>query len=254
MRVLSKREMPQIAPLFAALKETMILSCLQGIMGSAVADRLPEPRCARIDVGDFSFISGDPGASGAAALVSESRPLLVSLQPDWETVIRAACPDAKPFQRYAIKKEPDVFDLQKLRAFAETVPEGYRVMPMDEELFCRCRELPWAMDFCSLFDSWSEFAQMGLGWLALKDGELAAGASSYSVYREGIEIQIETAPEHRRRGLALCCGARLILSCLERGLYPSWDAANLISVALAEKLGYHLQGSYVTWKMREVRP
>ena len=247
MIVLTQKELPQIAPLFAAAEETMILSCLQGIMGSAVADRLPEPRCARIDVGDFSFVSGDPGAPGAAALVLESRPLLVPLQPDWETVIRTSCPDARPFQRYAIKKEPDVFDRQRLRVFAETVPEGYRVMPMDEELFGRCRELPWAMDFCALFDSWSDFARMGLGWLALKDGELTAGASSYSVYREGIEIQIETTPEHRRRGLALCCGARLILSCLERGLYPSWDAANLWSVALAEKLGYVFDHEYTAY-------
>lgn len=47
MYVLSKKEMPQIAPLFAASEETMLLSCLQGVMGSAAADRLPEPRCAR---------------------------------------------------------------------------------------------------------------------------------------------------------------------------------------------------------------
>lgn len=253
MIVLTQKELPQIAPLFAASEETMIRSCLQGIMGSAVADRLPDPRCARMDVGDFSFMSGDSRAPEAAALAAGSRPLLVPLQACWENVIRTACPGAQPLLRYATKKEPDGFDLQKLRAFAEAVPEGYRLAPMDEALFGRCRNLSWAMDFCALFDSWSDFAGMGLGWLALKDGELAAGASSYSVYREGIEIQIETAPEHRRRGLALCCGARLILSCLERGLYPSWDAANLASVALAEKLGYHLQGSYTAWKVGEVR-
>ena len=32
--------------------------------------------------------------------------------------------------------------------------------------------------------------------------------------------------------------------CLERGLYPSWDAATPISVALAEKLGYHFSHTY----------
>ena len=34
--------------------------------------------------------------------------------------------------------------------------------------------------------------------------------------------------------------AALILQCLEEGLYPSWDAQNMISVHLAEKLGYEL--------------
>ena len=39
---------------------------------------------------------------------------------------------------------------------------------------------------------------------------------------------------------APACGAALVLTCLARGLYPSWDAANRESVALAEKLGYRL--------------
>ncbi len=65
-----------------------------------------------------------------------------------------------------------------------------------------------------------------------------AGASSYSVYHGGIEIQIATQKAYRRRGLATACGAKLILLCLERGLNPSWDAHDLRSVALAEKLGY----------------
>ena len=50
-------------------------------------------------------------------------------------------------------------------------------------------------------------------------------ASSYTVYRGGIEIEIDTHPDHRRRGLARACGAALMLECLKRGLY-SWDAQN----------------------------
>jgi hypothetical protein len=41
-------------------------------------------------------------------------------------------------------------------------------------------------------------------------------------------------------GLATAYGARLILKCLECGLYPSWHAYDLRSVALAEKFGYHM--------------
>ena len=44
--------------------------------------------------------------------------------------------------------------------------------------------------------------------------------------------------------LALSCGARLILDCLDRRLVPSWDAHNLPSVSLAEKLGYRLRAPY----------
>ncbi len=48
-------------------------------------------------------------------------------------------------------------------------------------------------------------------------------------------------------GLAYACGARLILECLARGIYPSWDAHNLESAALAEKLGYHYDRPYTAF-------
>lgn len=53
-----------------------------------------------------------------------------------------------------------------------------------------------------------------------------------------------TQKEYRRRGLASICGARLILECLQRELYPSWDAHSRASLTLAEKLGYHYSHTY----------
>lgn len=71
-----------------------------------------------------------------------------------------------------------------------------------------------------------------------------SGASSYSRYQEGIEIEIDTREDYRRKGFASVCGAKLILECLKRNLYPSWDAQNKASVSLAEKLGYHYSHIY----------
>ena len=51
--------------------------------------------------------------------------------------------------------------------------------------------------------------------------------------------------------LAAACGARLILACLDRGLYPSWDAIDLRSVSLAEKLGYHRAEPYPIYRLGE---
>ena len=76
-----------------------------------------------------------------------------------------------------------------------------------------------------------------------------AGASPYAIYQNGIEIEIDTKPEYRGKGLATVCGAKLILECLERNIYPSWDAHDLRSVHLAEKLGYHLSHPYVTYEL-----
>ena len=80
--------------------------------------------------------------------------------------------------------------------------------------------------------------------MAVSEGQILSGASCYSTYSRGIEVEIDTHPDHRRKGLAYSCGAAMILECLNRGLYPSWDAANLGSVALAEKLGYHFSHEY----------
>ena len=80
---------------------------------------------------------------------------------------------------------------------------------------------------------------------------MVAGASSYSRYNDGIEIEIDTKTEHRRKGLASVCGAKLILECLDRDLYPSWDAQNMWSVGLAEKLGYHYSHTYTAYEITD---
>ena len=50
------------------------------------------------------------------------------------------------------------------------------------------------------------------------------------------------------KGLAYAAGAKLILECLERGLYPSWDAQNKWSAALAKKLGYRYSHTYTVYE------
>jgi len=94
------------------------------------------------------------------------------------------------------------------------------------------------------FGSKEGFLTRGHGFAVLKNGTIVSAASSYTAYREGIEIEIDTIEEERRKGLASAVGATLILDCLDAGLYPSWDAANPESVRLAEKLGYTFSHAY----------
>ena len=55
------------------------------------------------------------------------------------------------------------------------------------------------------------------------------------------------------QGLALACSAAFLLECLERNIIPNWDAANLKSVGLAEKLGYIYDQEYQVYQIRELR-
>lgn len=238
----------QIAPLFAGWDETMVWSCLQGIMGQAEVNG--DGSAGMIVHRDFTFLAGKPDA---ALLKMAKGPIWVPRTEDWEPVIETFFQGrAVRETRYAIKKEPGVFDRKKLEHFAADLPEGYELRMIDEELVPVLLSEEWSKDFCAAFDGPADCCERGIGAAVMYGGVPVAGAGSYCVYQGGIEVEIDTRIDHRRKGLATACGARLILECLDRNLYPSWDAIDLRSAALAEKLGYHRGEPYtVYWTGRD---
>ncbi len=62
-------------------------------------------------------------------------------------------------------------------------------------------------------------------------------------------LQKVMGADERRKGLATIACAALILRCLDEGLYPSWDAQNMNSVHLAEKLGYEFDHEYTAYEV-----
>lgn len=255
---ITQEEMPQIAPLFAESQETMIWSCLQGEMGRAWADRARLPRCAAISCADFCFLAGNASVQEAEELLralerEHASPflLMIPLSEGWDSRITARYGDkAEKTERYALKKERDVFDRNRLTSFVERLPQGYALRPIDRGLYEAVLREEWSADLCSQFASYEMYAEKGLGFAVLHQGKAVCGASSYTVYQGGIEIEIDTQKDFRRKGLARACAARLILECLSRDLYPSWDAANRASLALAESLGYRFDKAYVAYIVR----
>lgn len=254
---LGTSEMEMIAPLFAGWEESLIWSCLQGCMGEAWADRAGNSESARIMLADFCYFAGKANRELVEEEVkTHSRDYLIMVPPLDETgeawaqeiahVYGAHC---KRVERYAIKKEPGIFDQEKLMRIVEGLAPGYEVGMIGEELFKETRKYEWSKDFTSQYENYEDYRKRGLGAAVTYNGELVAGASSYTVYRGGIEVEIGTRKDHRRRGLALACGAKLILECMERNLYPSWDAQNKWSVGLAEKLGYHFDRTYPAYEI-----
>lgn len=235
-------------PLFGDWQETLIWSCLQQVMGSIYADDLENPRSAMAHLGDFMFFAGEPNRELALYQPKDYGKELVLKVPqneEWAGLLRDCYGSrARWITRYAMKKEPRVFDRDRLQAFIRKLPWGCCLELIGEDLFYRCREQEWSRDLVSQYPEFAQYQALGLGVVALKDGKIVAGASSYSSFRDGIEIEVDTVPEQRRRGLATACCARLILECQDRGWYPSWDAHNRWSVGLAEKLGYHFSHEY----------
>lgn len=243
----------EIKKLFEGRQETMVWSCLQGVMGRLYADSQSVPKAAMAILGDFCFFAGTPNfelVSYKPEWCKQEFIIMTAFSPEWFAVIEAAYGErAKKVSRYAIKKEPDVFDRGKLKAFTEAISEDFKLHMIDRALFDDCRKKDWSRDLVALFTDYDEYRRTGLGVVALRNGEPVSGASSYSSYDGGIEIEIDTKEEHRRQGLAAACAVKLILECLDRRLYPSWDAQNRWSVALAEKLGYHFDQEYTAYEI-----
>ena len=232
------------AALFDGWEETLIWAALQGVMGRLEWNG--DGSAGRITLGDFCFLAGKPDRALAETLEA---PIVTAREEGWYRLVEEVYgPRAVRQTRYATAKDPSSFDRRRLAGFIEALPPGYVLRPMDEAMVPALLAEPWSRDFCSNFDAPADFARRGMGIAALWNGVPVAGAASYSVYSGGVEIQIETREDHRRRGLAKACGAALILACLDRGLYPSWDAQDMRSLALAEKLGYRPAGPYpVLW-------
>lgn len=241
----------KINKIFENWNETMIWSCLQGIMGEIYTNFAEDAAVAIL--GDFAFYAGNPSEELIRFKPESCKQDFIIMVPQnamWADLIERRYGDkAKKVTRYASKKEPDIFDVEKLKQAVTNLIDGYKLKIIEEAEYNMCRENSWASDLVSQYKDYNAYKDLGLGVVILKDGELAAGASSYSTYDSGIEIEIDTREDHRRKGLAYACGAKLILNCLEKGLYPSWDAQNKWSMALAKKLGYHFSHEYVAYEV-----
>jgi len=246
-------DMKTVAHLFDGWEETMIWSCLQGVMGRIYCNDPENPGAAMAMLGDFAFFAGDACESLVLykpAHCTQDFIIMVPQNDQWAGLIRKCYGNkAKEVSRYAIKKETGIFDRNKLIQMTAALPEGFSLKMIDESAYHACLAEAWSRDLVSQYSDYDTYRRLGLGAVILKDGEPVSGASSYTRYKDGIEIEIDTKVSFRRMGLASICGARLILACMDRNLYPSWDAQNLWSVALAEKLGYHYSHEYRAYEI-----
>ena len=241
----------KVLSLFEGWEETLILSCLQQIMGRVFVTDPERPESAMAFIGCFAFYAGVPDRE-----LVRSKPdgyvIMVPQDEKWAALIEECFPDAKRFTRYAIRKDTR-FDRAALRKEPERLPEGYELREIDAEIYDLCLEDPVTRDFVSAFGSKEKYLELGRGMVILKDGKIVSGASSYARCREGIEIEVDTVEAERRKHLATIVCAALILCCLDEGLYPGWDAQNMNSVRLAEKLGYEYSHEYIAYEVDSAR-
>ncbi len=238
-------------------EEVPLFSAMEGRMGRLWVDREMKPDCSLVLSADFCYLLGDykrEVKTEILQIISDSCPgKILVIEKQWEPILsdlERSFPDSfRSFSRYAMEGRLEWFNPQMLRDYVAAVEKQYTIRRVDEELYRLTAEQPWTLDFCSNFRSAQDFMEHGIGYMILQEGEIIAGASSYASCEGKIEVSIETKEEFRGRGLAKACASKLILECLERQIYPRWDAANIASVALAEKLNYHFIREYTVYSI-----
>lgn len=240
-----------VEPIFGGWDETIIWSCVQGIMGEVFVDNVTQPQSSLAKLGrksSFGFLAGKPNQSLLDLCFGEDI-ILVPQHKGWSDLIESTYgQQAHAFKRYATKKDTK-FDPSRLESFINHLPSGFDLCVIDEEAYKSCLEEEWSQDLVANYASYRDYEKQGLGYVICYQGSIVAGASSYSTYKDGIEIEVDTHPDFRQRGLAVIVAAQLILTCLTRGIYPSWDAHTSISLKLAEKLGYEFSHEYLAYEI-----
>lgn len=246
------------AAVFAGMEDTTILSCIQDYPGSHVwVDNTERPTCAHALMGGvgegaagFSFLAGDASSPAARELVAawcEENLGGCTLVPEnerWAALIEEIFPESEKHTRYATSKTEHEFDMEKLRAAAVDPSDDLRLVRIDGSMYDAIYQQHWSRDLVANFPDAQSYERMAVGFACLHDGVIVGAASCYSVYDKGIEIEIDTREDFRRRGIARACASAIVLYALENDLYPSWDAANLMSLGLARSLGYIPAGEY----------
>lgn len=237
----------KVEELFAGWNETLIFSCLQKIMGKIYVTDSEQLKSAFAYVGCFGFYAGTPDRE-LVTNKPDGFEIMIPQNEEWARLMEECYPSAKKVTRYAIKKNT-VFDPIMLQNNIKRLPAGYELKRIDADIYNQCLENPATADFVAAFESKEKYLQMGRGVVITKNGKIVSGASSYTRYKEGIEIEVDTVEPERRKHLATIACSALILNCLEEGLYPSWDAQNMNSVHLAEKLGYEFDHEYTAYEV-----
>jgi GNAT superfamily N-acetyltransferase len=255
MLELSKNEMYRLSQLCCGKTEVELLSCLEGNMGRAWVDTVTSPAVGIVIAADFCFLLGQAqnikDEESIKAILERYKGKIIMVDDmGWASFIEKTYPNnLNKFKRYAFKKEEDVFQKDRLMNFIISVESEFQIDKINESNYTRVIEDGFMADCCCFFSSIDEFIKHGMGYIIEKDGEIIAGASSYSFCKRNISITIGTKEKYRRKGLAAACASKLILDCLDKGIYPRWDAANLQSIYLAEKLGYHFEKEYEVYSI-----
>jgi GNAT superfamily N-acetyltransferase len=198
----------------------------------------------------FHILAGDPDSANVNEILAKilEKRLIVTPKKNWVPKMEEFW-KKKGGKLHSIPRtqmDASTIKLDHIRELIDQLPPGYSLEEID-------RETAQAIDteqenyLSVFFGSLENFLDEGAGFCIKEEKILASFATAFVPFREKLEFQVVTHPQHRRKGLAAVVSAKLIEYCLERGITPCWDAANEPSIHLAKKLGYSNPESWVAY-------
>ncbi|MHA1309039.1 MAG: GNAT family N-acetyltransferase [Candidatus Heimdallarchaeota archaeon] len=233
----------ELLPFFQGIEylEVLVLGVLVSDLGKVFADDLDKPKNLMLVYENAMIVAfgGSGEETTAKELFTKIPKSAAFIFPNkkWEELIKENYGDKLRFQTRT-KFSSANLNLEHIRKLKNNVPDGYEIVKINNKLIDMFNEntIQKIKRFCGTID---KFRKNGFGFCALYDGKIAAEISNGGItYKNAFEIDIETHPDHRRKGLATLLAAFMIEYSLENGLDPRWDAANKPSETLALKLGY----------------
>jgi GNAT superfamily N-acetyltransferase len=217
---------------------------IEGQMGKVCVDDIQSPSAYKIQTGPFLYFAGSAMQEGGQEMLKNIQPwtLFMPSAEGWmEAATHMYADKLISFDRYSFSSE--CLSLKALGKLALASAFSKDVKQMDLTLATQVWGQEHFVDL-SEFDSPSDFVERGVGYYVERGGRIIGAAFSSLVCSKGIEISIFVLEDYRRQGMAMTLAAHLLKWCLENNVNPHWDAANLESCKLAEKLGYLPKGNY----------
>ena len=237
-----------IEKFFVDRTDSCTTSYLDGKGGTAYVDDLSAPSAAAICMGEYLYLEGTQNCTDfyrdAFELAEKRRLTIITLDKKIRSLAQELYGSrCKKTIRYQMSDKPTITK-KALSDNIATLPQGFEIVKINKELYSQALQNEWSQYFVKNYASYKEFEKNGRGYVVVYNGRIVCGTSSYSTCNDGYEIIIATHPAFRRKGFALICASRFILSCFKHGRLPHWDCANEKSFALSRKLGYTLIREY----------
>lgn len=223
---------------------------LEDQMGAAYVDEMQNPSAYMIRIGPFHYFAGEAISSGGLEMVQGFQPynLFMSASNGWVDVFKRQYGERFiEIERYSFSTER--MSIEHVRQLCQSSAFAKDVKRMNVALVERVSGQEHFIDV-SDFESPADFEERGIGFYVEEDGKIIGAAYSSLVCSSSIEVSLFVEEEFRRRGIATVLSANLVCWCLEHGMDAHWDAANLESCKLAEKLGYESVGSYQAYYLK----